>query len=156
MSPAAAIDPLLLRDAAAKALAGGALSAAEALALYRGLDQPSLGLLAHDVRMRLHPPGADGKLRVTYIVDRNLNPTNVCVTDCGFCAFYRSPGAADAYVLPREVIYQKVEGKKAGDRRREQAPQPDRAVEEGRSEAQVHSELNPAAGRTRRAGIGRG
>jgi cyclic dehypoxanthinyl futalosine synthase len=55
------------------------------------------------------PPHADGKLRVTYIVDRNLNPTNVCVTDCGFCAFYRSPGDADAYVLPREVIYQKVD-----------------------------------------------
>jgi cyclic dehypoxanthinyl futalosine synthase len=66
-------------------------------------------LLANDVRLRLVPPEADGSVRVTYIVDRNLNPTNVCVTDCGFCAFYRSPGAADAYVLPREVIYQKVE-----------------------------------------------
>jgi cyclic dehypoxanthinyl futalosine synthase len=92
-----------------KALAGGALTPAEALLLYRGLDQPSLGLLANDVRLRLQPAAPDGKARVTYIVDRNLNPTNVCVTDCGFCAFYRSPGDADAYVLPREVIYQKVE-----------------------------------------------
>ncbi|MFO1076774.1 MAG: radical SAM protein [Planctomycetota bacterium] len=60
------------------------------------------------MRLRLNPPGADGRVRVTYIVDRNLNPTNVCVTD-GFCAFYRLPGDAEAYVLPREVIYQKVD-----------------------------------------------
>lgn len=109
MTPAVPADPIRLRDCSQKALAGGPLSADEALALYRGLDQPSLGLLANDVRLRLNPPHADGKVRVTYIVDRNLNPTNVCVTDCGFCAFYRSPGDAEAYVLPREVIYQKVE-----------------------------------------------
>jgi cyclic dehypoxanthinyl futalosine synthase len=102
-------DPARLHDACQKAQAGGALAPDEALLLYRGLDQPSLGLLAHDVRLRLNPPGADGGLRATYIVDRNLNPTNVCVTDCGFCAFYRRPGDAEGYVLPREVIYQKVD-----------------------------------------------
>ena len=109
MTSPAVLDPVRLRDHSEKAVAGGALSAAEALVLYRGLDQPSLGLLANDVRMRLHPVHADGKPRATYIVDRNLNPTNVCVTDCGFCAFYRRPGDAEGYVLPREVIYQKVE-----------------------------------------------
>ena len=102
-------DPALLRDLGQKAQGGGTLTPDEAVALYRGLDQPSLGLLANDVRLRLNPPGEDGKLRVTYIVDRNLNPTNVCVTDCGFCAFYRSPDDAEAYILPREVIYQKVD-----------------------------------------------
>lgn len=102
-------DPSRLGDLADKAVAGAALTLDEALALYRGLDQPSLGLCADTVRRRLHPPHQDGRLRVTYIVDRNLNPTNVCVTDCGFCAFYRSPGDAEAYVLPREVIYQKVD-----------------------------------------------
>lgn len=102
-------DPTRIHDLGQKALDGGALAPDEALALYRGLDQPSLGLLANDVRLRLNPPGADGQVRVTYIVDRNLNPTNVCVTDCGFCAFYRSPGDPEAYVLPREVIYQKVD-----------------------------------------------
>jgi cyclic dehypoxanthinyl futalosine synthase len=61
-------------------------------------------MLANDVRFRLNPEPV-----VTYIVDRNLNPTNVCVTDCGFCAFYRRPGHSEAYVLPREVIYQKIE-----------------------------------------------
>ncbi len=104
-----AFDPAQLRDAAQKAVAGGELSPTEAMLLYRGLDQPSLGLLADTVRLRLNPPGEDGKVRVTYIVDRNLNPTNVCVTDCGFCAFYRSPGDPEAYILPREVIYQKVD-----------------------------------------------
>ena len=102
-------EPTRIHDLGQKALDGGALAPDEALALYRGLDQPSLGLLANDVRLRLNPPGADGQVRVTYIVDRNLNPTNVCVTDCGFCAFYRSPGDPEAYVLPREVIYQKVD-----------------------------------------------
>lgn len=109
MTPSAALDPVRLRDLGEKVTNGGTLSAVEALALYRGLDQPSLGLLANDVRMRLHPAHPDGKHRATYIVDRNLNPTNVCVTDCGFCAFYRRPGDAEGYVLPREVIYQKVE-----------------------------------------------
>lgn len=109
MTPAVTADPIRLRDLAQKATDGGTLSPTEALELFRGLDQPSLGLCANDVRLRLNPAGPDGKVRVTYIVDRNLNPTNVCVTDCGFCAFYRSPGDADAYVLPREVIYQKVE-----------------------------------------------
>lgn len=102
-------DPKQLRDAAQKASAGGQLTPDEALLLYRGLDQPSLGLLANDVRLRLNPPDQDGKVKVTYIVDRNLNPTNVCVTDCGFCAFYRRPGDPEAYVLPREIIYQKVD-----------------------------------------------
>ncbi len=102
-------DPTRIHDLGDKAIQGGALTPDEALALYRGLDQPSLGLLANDVRLRLNPPGDDGEVRVTYIVDRNLNPTNVCVTDCGFCAFYRSPNDPEAYVLPREVIYQKVD-----------------------------------------------
>ena len=102
-------DLTRISELAAKAFDGSALTSAEALLLYRGLDQPSLGLVANDIRLRINPPQADGSVKATYIVDRNLNPTNVCVTDCGFCAFYRSPGDADAYVLPREVIYQKVD-----------------------------------------------
>ena len=108
MTPAIA-DPTRLRDTSEKALAGGALTPDEALLLYRGLDQPSLGLLANTVRLRINPPAVDGSVRVTYIVDRNVNPTNVCVTDCGFCAFYRRPDAEGSYVLSREVIYQKVD-----------------------------------------------
>ncbi len=86
-----------------KALRGEALTPEQGLQLYRGLDLASLGLLADSIRQRLNPGD-----KVTYIIDRNLNPTNVCVTDCTFCAFYRPPGHAEAYVLPREVIYRKV------------------------------------------------
>src|SRR5687767_15543166 len=103
MSPAVA-DPTYLAELAERALTGHALTPAEGLALYRGLDLPSLGLLADTIRQRINPGDT-----VTYIVDRNLNPTNVCVTDCGFCAFYRAPGHAEAYVLPREVIHRKIE-----------------------------------------------
>ena len=46
---------------------------------------------------------------VTYIVDRNINYTNVCVTDCSFCAFYRKEPDTDSYVLPFETIAQKIE-----------------------------------------------
>ena len=60
--------------------------------------------MADSVRRRLHPDN-----RVTYIVDRNINPTNVCLTDCGFCAFYRPPGHPEAYVLSRDEIYRKVQ-----------------------------------------------
>ncbi len=49
-------------------------------------------------------PGDD----VTFIVDRNVNYTNVCVSGCRFCAFYRSDGAPDAYVLTREQLAEKV------------------------------------------------
>ncbi len=102
--PADPHDPLRLSELAETALAGEALTPAEGLAVYRGFELPSLGLLADSIRFAKHP-----EKKVTYIVDRNLNPTNVCVTDCGFCAFYRSPGDAEGYVLPREVIYQKIE-----------------------------------------------
>jgi cyclic dehypoxanthinyl futalosine synthase len=87
-----------------KALAGEPISEAEAVALYRQADLATLALVADRVRARFHDDGV-----VTYIIDRNLNPTNVCVTDCGFCAFYRPPDHPEAYVLPREVIYRKVE-----------------------------------------------
>ncbi|MBI5853351.1 MAG: dehypoxanthine futalosine cyclase [Planctomycetes bacterium] len=102
--PADPHDPRRLSDLAEKALAGGALTPSEGLAVYRGFQLPSLGLVADAIRFAKNP-----ERKVTYIVDRNLNPTNVCVTDCGFCAFYRSPGDAEGYVLPREVIYQKIE-----------------------------------------------
>ncbi|MHC4512163.1 MAG: cyclic dehypoxanthinyl futalosine synthase [Planctomycetota bacterium] len=96
-------DPGLTRIAD-KAVRGETLAPEEGLRLYRSLDLASLGLLADTIRQRLNPGD-----RVTYIIDRNLNPTNVCITDCTFCAFYRSPGQAEAYVLPREVVYRKVQ-----------------------------------------------
>ena len=57
---------------------------------------------------------------VTYLVDRNVNYTNVCVARCNFCAFYRPEGHPEAYVLSNELIYEKMQvlpGKRGGELR---------------------------------------
>jgi len=80
------------------------LNADEGLALLRQADLLTLGELAGSVRKRLHPERI-----VTFIVDRNINYTNICVNKCKFCAFYREAGSPDAYVLTREEIFKKIE-----------------------------------------------
>src|SRR5438045_9528899 len=87
-----------------KAVGGQRLSPDEGLALFETRDLHALGRAADAVCRRLHP----GPYR-TYNIDRNINYTNVCAAVCDFCAFYRKSGDADAYVLPREVLYTKVE-----------------------------------------------
>ena len=76
----------------AKVSAGGRVSAADALHLYRHAPTHLLGRLADGIRARKHPDRI-----VTYIIDRNVNYTNVCVARCNFCAFYRPVGSADAF-----------------------------------------------------------
>ena len=87
-----------------KVLAGARITPTEALRLYRELTLPELGALADAVRQRLHPDR-----RVTYIVDRNINYTNICNVHCTFCAFMREAGAADAYILTPEEVGTKVQ-----------------------------------------------
>ena len=87
-----------------KVLSAQRIDAAEALFLHENADLMTLGTLADAVKLRIHPEPI-----VTYIVDRNINPTNVCITDCGFCAFYRRPGDEGAYVLERDEIYSKIQ-----------------------------------------------
>jgi cyclic dehypoxanthinyl futalosine synthase len=88
-----------------KALSGERISDEDAIALLRSRDLVSVGRAANEIRSRLTDPS-----RVTFIVDRNLNYTNVCVTDCDFCAFYRRPGdQREAYLLPKPVIFKKIE-----------------------------------------------
>jgi len=72
--------------------------------LYEHAPFLELGRLADAKRRELHPDGV-----VTYIVDRNINYTNVCVADCKFCAFYRRPKHAEGYVLSFEEIGEKIE-----------------------------------------------
>ena len=84
--------------------AGGRLSADEALQLYRHAPTYWLGRMADAVRRRKHPEPV-----VTYIIDRNVNYTNVCVARCNFCAFYRDVGHAEGYVLGFEEIFRKIE-----------------------------------------------
>jgi len=80
-----------------------ALDREQALWLLRDCDLLALGKLAHAQRLVRHPDG-----RVTYVIDRNVNYTNVCTSKCRFCAFYREAGDEDAYVLPYETIFAKV------------------------------------------------
>src|SRR6187401_2511729 len=89
---------------ASKVLDGGRVSADEALVLYREAPAHLLGRLADTIRFRKHPERV-----VTYIIDRNVNYTNLCVARCNFCAFYRPVGAADGYVLGFEEILGKIQ-----------------------------------------------
>lgn len=82
---------------------GRRISPAEALELYRDGEFIHLGAAAHAVRNAKNDPAT-----VTYLVDRNINYSNVCITDCLFCAFYRPPGDKEAYVLTREEFAQKI------------------------------------------------
>src|SRR5208337_3528068 len=86
-----------------RAVNGQRLEASEVELLFSEATLHQLGAAASTVRQRLNP-GTE----VTYIIDRNINYTNVCVYRCRFCAFYRKPGDADAYVLPFETIAAKV------------------------------------------------
>lgn len=78
------------------------------LDLYQRAPLLELGRLADAVRAEKHPHGV-----VSYIVDRNINYTNVCVADCGFCAFYRRPKDGEGYTLSFEQIGEKIEETKA-------------------------------------------
>ena len=79
------------------------LARTEALRLMTEADLLAVGKLADAVRRQKHPHG-----RVTFVVDRNVNYTNVCTTQCRFCAFYRDAGHPDAYLHGYDVILGKV------------------------------------------------
>ncbi|HEY3051537.1 MAG TPA: radical SAM protein, partial [Gaiellaceae bacterium] len=94
-----------MRSILDRARDGERISDDEALTLLESKDLVPIGKAADELRARRTDPG-----RVTFIIDRNVNYTNVCVTDCDFCAFYRRPGdRAEGYLLPKSVIYKKVE-----------------------------------------------
>ena len=83
---------------------GGRLDRAEALTLYVHAPTHLLGRLADGTRARRHPSRI-----VTYIIDRNVNYTNVCVAKCNFCAFYRAVGSAEGYVLGFDELFRKID-----------------------------------------------
>jgi cyclic dehypoxanthinyl futalosine synthase len=76
----------------------------EATDLFASDDLIGIGMAADAVRRKLHPEGV-----VTYIIDRNINYTNFCTEYCSFCAFYRPMGHKEGYILPKEVIYDKIQ-----------------------------------------------
>jgi cyclic dehypoxanthinyl futalosine synthase len=88
-----------------RARGGERITDAEAVTLLESKDLVAIGRTADELRARRTDPE-----RITFIIDRNLNYTNICVTDCDFCAFYRRPGdRAEGYLLPKTVIFKKVE-----------------------------------------------
>jgi cyclic dehypoxanthinyl futalosine synthase len=93
------IQPILDR-----VLAGERLSSEDCTALLESHDLARIGLAAHEVRMRHNPTEI-----VTYIIDRNINYTNVCNVVCTFCAFYRRPGKPDTYVHSIEEICRRID-----------------------------------------------
>ena len=80
------------------------LSKNEALKLLQNADLKELGQMALAKKRELHP-----KKITTFIVDRNINYTNICWVDCDFCAFYRKPKDEDAYILSYEEIDKKID-----------------------------------------------
>ncbi len=97
-----AVEAVSLNRVREKVLEGKRITPSEALLLLRE-DLTILGSLADLVRRRLHPEGV-----VTFVIDRNVNYTNVCISGCKFCAFYRRKGSTDAYVLEVEELLDKV------------------------------------------------
>ena len=93
-----------IEQIAAKVRGGARVDRAEALALYRYAPTARLGQLADEIRARKHPERV-----VTYIIDRNVNYTNVCVARCNFCAFYRPVGSGEGYVLAFDEIFRKID-----------------------------------------------
>ena len=91
-------------EIAERIYAGERLSVDDALHLYEEADLITLGALADFRKRQIHP----GDI-ATFVIDRNINYTNVCIYDCSFCAFYRKLGEKDSYVLSKEEIFRKIE-----------------------------------------------
>jgi cyclic dehypoxanthinyl futalosine synthase len=88
-----------------KALDSERISDEDALTLLESRDLVAVGRASDELRNR-----KTDRRRVTFVIDRNLNYTNVCYTDCDFCAFYRRPGdRREGYLLPKPVIFKKIE-----------------------------------------------
>ncbi|MFU8767773.1 MAG: cyclic dehypoxanthinyl futalosine synthase [Candidatus Methanoperedens sp.] len=104
-----------------RAVKGESLNAKDGLELLESRNLALLGAAADAMRNN-----AIGDL-VTFVVDRNINYTNICSSKCKFCAFYREAGAEDAYVLPVEEILSKV----------------DEAVKLGATQILIQGGLNP-------------
>ncbi len=75
-----------------------------ALEMLESTDLLDIGEMADNIRQKLHPEGI-----VTFIIDRNINYTNICINRCKFCAFYRNANSPDAYLLSKDEIFRKIE-----------------------------------------------
>lgn len=80
------------------------LTREEGLRLFKNADLLELGQRADDMKKRLHPENI-----VTFIVDRNINYTNICINRCRFCAFWKDEGDPEAYLLSKNELFRKIE-----------------------------------------------
>lgn len=103
-------------------LAGQRMTNDEFTCLYNNADLLTLGQAADQARRQRFAND-----RVTFIIDRNINYTNICTCQCRFCAFYRHPGDKDAYVIDKETLFAKIE----------------EAIELGASQLMIQGGLNP-------------
>jgi cyclic dehypoxanthinyl futalosine synthase len=88
-----------------RALSGERITDGDAATLLRSRDLLAVGRAADELRNSRVDPD-----RITFVIDRNVNYTNICHTDCDFCAFYRRPGdTREGYLLPKPVIFKKIE-----------------------------------------------
>jgi cyclic dehypoxanthinyl futalosine synthase len=94
---------MLIQSILDKSVAGERITREEGLALLESNNLVAIGRAADAVTRRLHPENVR-----TYNIDRNINYTNICSAVCDFCAFYRGPKDPEGYVLPREVLLEKV------------------------------------------------
>lgn len=92
-----------INDILNKAARGGRLSLEEGVALLASPDLLLIGRAADLVRRRMHPGGM-----VTFIIDRNINYTNVCRCRCRFCAFHREENDPEAYIINKEALFEKI------------------------------------------------
>jgi cyclic dehypoxanthinyl futalosine synthase len=79
------------------------ISKKEGLDLLKNADLLGLGMMADNIKKSLHP-----EKNVSFIIDRNINYTNVCINKCRFCAFYKNKGDKDAYVLSKKKLFNKI------------------------------------------------
>lgn len=93
-----------LSELYAKALDFGFLSVEEGMYLYEHAPLSELMFVGNELRKKQVPHG-----KVTWIIDRNMNTTNVCVANCKFCNFYRIPGHPESYVTDIETYKRKIE-----------------------------------------------
>jgi len=93
----------MLEQVTEKVLAGDRLDRKDGHWLLTEAPLLEAGALANEARFRRHP-----ERRVTFVIDSNPNYTNVCITDCQFCAFYRKPGDPEAYTLTVEQVMDKI------------------------------------------------
>ena len=75
----------------------------EGLKLLKDSELLGLGMMADRMRKKLHPEGV-----VTFIIDRNINYTNICINRCSFCAFWRDEKSPDAYILDKKTLFKKI------------------------------------------------